>query len=122
VGSNRKRIDCGYYVGNSISTRKVALIASEQVSHPELVQPELVGMDTIDAGDFKGLHSGTGVYRIRMAASPVLAYIGQAGRDLRQRLGDLRRNTAAEQMPFNDSHTAAPSLWAWNDAEGYRPG
>jgi hypothetical protein len=73
-----------------------------------------------DDGDFKGLHAGAGLYRIRVADSPVLAYIGQTGRDLRQRLGDLRRNTAAEQMPFNDPHTAAPSLWAWNDAVGYK--
>jgi hypothetical protein len=48
-----------------------------------------------------------------------LAYIGQTGRNLRERLSDLRRNTLAKDMPFNDPHTAAPSLWAWRDAEGY---
>jgi hypothetical protein len=73
-----------------------------------------------DGGEFRSLHTGAGLYRIRVADAPVLAYIGQTGRDLRQRLGDLRRNTAAEQMPFNDPHTAAPSLWAWNDAVGYK--
>jgi hypothetical protein len=73
-----------------------------------------------DGGDFKGLHSGAGLYRIRVADSPVLAYIGQTGRDLRQRLGDLRRNTLAETMPFNDPHPVAPSLWAWRDAEDYK--
>jgi hypothetical protein len=40
-----------------------------------------------DGGNFKGLHAGAGLYRIRVADSPVLAYIGQTGRDLRQRLG-----------------------------------
>ena len=72
-----------------------------------------------DGGDFKSLHNGAGLYRIRLADQPALAYIGQTGRDLRQRLGDLRRNTLADTMPFNDPHPAAPSLWAWRDAEGY---
>jgi hypothetical protein len=69
-----------------------------------------------DGGGFKGLHNGAGLYRIRISGQPALAYIGQTGRDLRQRLGDLRRNTLAATMPFNDPHTAAPSLWAWRDA------
>jgi hypothetical protein len=69
-----------------------------------------------DGGDFKGLHAGAGLYRIRVADRPVLAYVGQTGHDLHQRLGDLRRNVLAEAMPFNDPHTAAPSLWAWRDA------
>lgn len=73
-----------------------------------------------DGGDFRSLHNGAGLYRIRLADQPALAYIGQTGRDLRQRLGDLRRNTLAETMPFNDPHTAAPSLWAWRDAEDYK--
>ena len=42
-----------------------------------------------DGGDFKGLSSGAGLYRIRVTDSPVLADIGQTGRDLRQRLGDF---------------------------------
>jgi hypothetical protein len=48
-----------------------------------------------------------------------LAYIGQTGRNLRERLSDMRRDTLAKEMPFNDPHTAAPSVWAWRDAEGY---
>lgn len=70
-------------------------------------------------GDFKTLHGGAGLYRIRLTEHPVLAYIGQTGRDLRQRLGDLRRNALAATMPFSDPHPAAPSLWAWRDAEDY---
>jgi hypothetical protein len=72
-----------------------------------------------DGGNFSGLHNGPGLYRIRISDQPTLAYIGQTGRDLRQRLGDLRRNTMALVMPFNDPPTAAPSLWAWHDAKGY---
>lgn len=39
---------------------------------------------------------------------------------MRERLTALIRNTLddPEHMPFNDPHTAAPSLWSWRDAEG----
>ncbi len=47
-----------------------------------------------------------------------LFYLGETGRNLRERLGDLRRGTMQELMPYNDPHTAAPSLWAWRHAEG----
>lgn len=57
--------------------------------------------------DFRGLHSGAGLYRIQISGEPALAYIGQTGRDLRQRLGDLRRDAAAEQMPFNGAGETA---------------
>ena len=70
-------------------------------------------------GDFKALPTAAGIYRVRVRDQNQLAYIGQTGRNLRERLSDLRRNTLAKEMPFNDPHTAAPSLWAWRDAEGY---
>ena len=66
---------------------------------------------------FIQLPSAAGLYRIRAVGIGELFYIGQTGRNLRERLGDLRRNTMQTQMPFNDPHTAAPSLWAWRDAE-----
>lgn len=65
-----------------------------------------------------GIPRGPGLYRVRIVGQETLAYIGQTGRDLRQRLTDLRRNALATSMPFNDPHTAAPSLWAWRDATG----
>ena len=65
------------------------------------------------------LPTSAGIYRVRVRGQNQLAYIGQTGRNLRERLSDLRRNTLAIEMPFNDPHTAAPSLWAWRDAEGY---
>jgi|SRR5215469_15751601 len=67
---------------------------------------------------FKDLPAQPGVYRIRAIQGNTLFYIGETGRSLRERLGDLRRNATQAMMPFNDPHTAAPSLWAWRHAEG----
>ena len=89
---------------------------------PTSLKPELEWSPWVsfDGGDFCLIPRGAGLYRVRVAGQAVLAYVGQTGRDLRQRLIDLRRNTLAAVMPFNDPHTAAPSLWAWRDAEGYK--
>lgn len=71
-----------------------------------------------DAKAFKELPSLPGMYRVRAVGGQELFYVGETGRDLRGHLGDLRRNAMKPVMPFNDPHTAAPSLWAWRDAEG----
>lgn len=57
---------------------------------------------------FKNLPSCPGVYRIQSINSNELFYIGETGDSLRKRLGDLRRNSMNELMPYNDPHTAAP--------------
>ena len=63
--------------------------------------------------------SEPGVYRIKPLDRDCLVYIGQTGRALRQRLRELREyRKSTELMPYNDPHTAAPSLWAWRDATG----
>lgn len=67
---------------------------------------------------FKPLPSGPGMYRVRAVNGNELFYLGETGRNLRERVGDLRRGTMQELMPYNDPHTAAPSLWAWRHAEG----
>ncbi len=54
-----------------------------------------------------------GLYRIRVADASTLAYLGQTRRGLRERLLGLRRGTFAQEMPYNDPHTAAPGLWAF---------
>jgi hypothetical protein len=72
-----------------------------------------------DGGDFKSIDRGAGLYRIRATGSASIAYIGQTGRNLHERLTDLRRHTMADLMPFNDPHPAASSLWAWRHAAGY---
>lgn len=60
-----------------------------------------------------------GVYRVRPVEGDCLMYIGQTGRSLRQRLSELSKyRKTPDLMPYNDPHTAAPSLWAWRDATG----
>jgi hypothetical protein len=59
-----------------------------------------------------------GLCRVRVADRHQLAYIGQTGRGLRERVGTLARGTLAAEMPFNDPHTAAPKLWSYRAAEG----
>ncbi len=55
-----------------------------------------------------------GLYRVRVIDANVLAYVGQTGRDLRERSRALARHTtrSADDPPWNDPHTAAPGLWA----------
>ena len=58
------------------------------------------------------------MYRVRVSGRDELAYLGQTGRSLRGRVLALTRHTLAAKMPWNDPHTAAPSLWSYRDAEG----
>jgi hypothetical protein len=58
-----------------------------------------------------------GLYRGRVAGAPRLAYVGQTGRDLRDRVSSLARGALAPEMPFNDPHTAAPKLWSYRVAD-----
>ncbi len=60
-----------------------------------------------------------GLYRVRLKGHEQLAYVGQTGRTLRERLLGLRRHTLADEMPFNDPHTAACRLWSYRDAENF---
>ena len=47
-------------------------------------------------------------------------YIGETRRTVHERINELRQTlNRSHLMPWNDPHTAAPSLWAWQDAEGY---
>jgi hypothetical protein len=63
--------------------------------------------------DWSVLPVESGLYRVRQRNANLLAYIGETGRGLRDRLKALRRGSIAEFMPYNDPHTAAPNLWAW---------
>ena len=71
------------------------------------------------ADSLRLISSLPGVYRVRLKSRDQLAYIGQTGRTLRERLLGLRRHTLAEEMPFDDPHTAACRLWSYRDAEKY---
>jgi hypothetical protein len=47
-------------------------------------------------------------------------YIGETRRTLHERLNELRHTLRrTDLMPWNDPHTATPSLRAWQDAEGF---
>jgi hypothetical protein len=63
------------------------------------------------AGTDRALPTSAGLYRVRRADNGMIVYIGQTGRNLRQRLRMLV-GTYAIEMPYNDPHTAAPGLWA----------
>lgn len=69
---------------------------------------------------FRVISAKPGFYRIRVVDQSVLAYIGQTGRSLQRRLYELRWPLYASDtdMPWNDPHTAAQSLWALRIAEG----
>jgi hypothetical protein len=68
------------------------------------------------ANAFRALPILPGIYRVQAMSTGELAYIGQTGRPLRERLGALRLNTLKPDMPWNDPHTAAPALWSYRDA------
>ncbi len=61
----------------------------------------------------------SGLYRIRARGRDGLIYIGQTGRCVRERLRALRAGVYANQMPYNDPHTAAPNLWVWLQDSGF---
>jgi hypothetical protein len=70
--------------------------------------------------DFRIIPHEPGIYRIRPAGKDFLMYIGETRRTLHQMLNELRQSLKRKDlMPWNDPHTAAPALWAWQDAEGY---
>jgi hypothetical protein len=69
------------------------------------------------AGRDRQMPAVPGLYRIRRQGDQALVYIGETGRQLRGRLGQLQ-GVFAVQMPYADPHTAAPALWAMRHREG----
>ncbi|PKL65193.1 MAG: hypothetical protein CVV32_04160 [Methanomicrobiales archaeon HGW-Methanomicrobiales-3] len=73
-----------------------------------------------DKHDFRQIPHKPGLYRIRPIGKDFLMYIGETQRTVHKRLNELRHNIKkTDLMPWNAPHTAAPSLWAWKDAEGF---
>ena len=70
-----------------------------------------------DAGSNKLIPSQPGLYRIRVVGAEPFAYVGQTGRSLRGRLGQLK-SAFDDCMPYSDPHTAGPGLWALRQEEG----
>lgn len=83
----------------------------------------LTWSDWVPFGDsqthLKALPKVAGLYQIRRISANDLCYIGETGRNLRERLGSALTGVAQEVMPFNDPHTAAPGLWCYRQ-EGYQ--
>jgi len=70
--------------------------------------------------EFRQIPKEPGHYRIRPIGKDFLMYIGETRRTVHERLNELRHTLKrTDLMPWNDPHTAAPSLWAWQDAEGF---
>src|SRR5690348_7285589 len=64
------------------------------------------------------LPSCPGLYRLRLVepgTAARMAYIGQSGRSLKERVGSLK-GVYGRQMPYRAPHTAGPALWAWRQA------
>jgi hypothetical protein len=70
------------------------------------------------SADFRKLvPTSPGFYRVRVAKLNILAYVGQTGRNFRERVRSLAANTYGQSPPWNDPHTAASGLWAWRVEE-----
>jgi hypothetical protein len=66
---------------------------------------------TADNHEFQEILKEPGLYRIRPTGKDFLMYIGEIRRTLHQRLNELRHTLKrTDLMPWNDPHTAAPSL------------
>ena len=75
---------------------------------------------TADKEEFRTISKEPGLYRIRLTGKDFLMYIGETRRTLHQRLNELRHTLRrGELMPWKYPITEAPSLWAWQDAEGF---
>jgi hypothetical protein len=70
--------------------------------------------------EFRQIPREPGLYRIKPVGKDFLMYIGETRRTVHERINELRQTlNRTDLMPWNDPHPAAPSLWAWQDAEGF---
>lgn len=79
---------------------------------------EWIGLDASNDIYRDVIPTDGGIYRIRATEQSGLVYLGQTGRDLRERTGTLRNHTHRSEPPWNDPHTGAPGLWAWRVDDG----
>src|SRR5690242_8403570 len=85
---------------------------------PPVLQEWSAWRDLRGAGRDRCIPAGPGLYRIRRAGGePGLDYIGQAGRSLRGRLGQLG-GVYRTRVPYRDPRTAGPALWALRHRDG----
>jgi hypothetical protein len=75
---------------------------------------------TADKEEFRTIPKEPGLYRIRPTGKDFLMFIGETRRQLHWRLHELRHTLhRGGLMPWSEPMTEAPSLWAWQNAEGY---
>jgi len=69
----------------------------------------------------EGVSTKAGLYRVRSKSYNGLIYIGQTGRNLRERTRALAKHTynSLDNPPWNDPHTAAPTLWAFRHEDKF---
>ena len=103
--------------------RRVRIYRSEVIPPAALTAPPVLQRwsaweELRGAGRNRRIPPGPGLYRIRRTGGePGLDYIGQTGRSLRGRLGQLTGVYHA-QMPYRDPRTAAPALRALRQRDG----
>jgi hypothetical protein len=70
--------------------------------------------------EFRQIPREPGLYRIKPVGKDFLMYIGETRRTTHERLNELRHTLKrTDLMPWHDPMGEAPSLWAWQDAEGF---
>ncbi len=81
---------------------------------------EWIALDAPLAAYQRCITRDPGFYRVRIVGRDALAYIGETGRNIRQRSRALALNAghSADDPPRSDPHAAAPNLWAWRIEEG----
>ena len=97
------------------------------ISNPEYLTPAWCSLPwtpwvpfSADKEEFRIIPREPGLYRIRPNNKDFLMYIGETKRPLHQRLHELRHTLRrSERMPWSEPMTEAPSLWAWQHAEGF---
>ena len=69
----------------------------------------------------KEISTSSGFYRIKSNSFDGLIYIGQTGRNLRERTRALAKHTYrnSDNPPWNDPHTAASVLWAYRHENNF---
>ena len=69
----------------------------------------------------KNVARGPGLYRVRSPQVQGLVYVGQTGRNLRERTRSLAMHAkrGPDSPPWNDPHTAAPILWAYHHEDQF---
>lgn len=95
----------------------IDLLMNFQIKRNSLAWSDWLPFDG-NRSHLKALPNVPGLYQIRRVAASDLCYVGETGRNLRERLRSALTGVTAEVMPFNDPHTAAPGLWCYRQ-KGY---